>query len=265
MRKPIFAILLICLAFTACTDSGNKATTDETTAVDTTATAASEESATPATNETESATDESGPASAPVDTENIPTPNGFEAIGAAKGDLDKDNTPEKVIVYNTPRQTDFGTERELHIFKQKGGAWELWHKSVGAVLPSENGGTMGDPFEEVKVENGSVVVSHFGGSREKWHYTHRFRYQNNSWQLIGATVINGAPCDYFDDFDYNLSTGKIAYKKTTEDCEKNEGNPVIKTDKRDFMVKPKSLPKMDGFRPGENKVALPKTDIEFYY
>ncbi|MBI1225809.1 MAG: hypothetical protein GC192_11280 [Bacteroidetes bacterium] len=262
MRTLRFVSLLICIAIAACTNNNNQATTNEISVVDTTTTATVEESA---TTEDEPAAEESGTAPAPVETENIPTPKGFEVIGAAKGDLDKDGTPEKVIVYDTPHQTDFGTERELHIFKQKGSAWELWHKSVGAVLPSQQGGVMGDPFEEVKVENGSLVISHFGGSREKWHYTHRFRLQNNDWQLIGATANSGAPCDYFEDFDYNLSTGKINYSKTTEDCEKSEEHPVTKTEKKDFMVKLKSLPKMDGFHPGENKVALPKTDIEFYY
>ena len=32
-------------------------------------------------------------------------------LGGAKGDLDKDNVEEKVVVFNTGRKTDFGSER----------------------------------------------------------------------------------------------------------------------------------------------------------
>lgn len=252
MRKHSYILLLASLTFAACTDNAGNATTEDATVTseDTTATAVE-----PGTTEAEAATFK----------DDVPPPAGFDVLGGAKGDLDKDNTEEKVVVYNTQRQTDFGTERELHIYKQKNGGWELWHKSVGAVLPSENGGMMGDPFESVSIENGSIVLQHFGGSRQKWHYTHRFRNQNNGWQLIGATVNNGSPCDYFENFDYNLSTGKINYEKTTEDCEKSEDNPVTKTVKKDFVVKMASLPNIDSFHPGENEVKLPKSDIVFYY
>ncbi|MCF8247166.1 MAG: hypothetical protein K9J37_20125 [Saprospiraceae bacterium] len=259
MKKYNYAILLICLAFSACTDNKGKSTTD-----DAVTTAPSDESEATAAPDTESNTAAPDAEKAPFQ-DKIQTPKGYEVMGDAKGDLDKDNVEEKVVVFNTDRQSDFGTERELHIYKQKDGGWELWHKSLGAVLPSEQGGVMGDPFEAVAIENGSLVLQHFGGSRQKWHYTHRFRYQNNAWQLIGATVNNGAPCDYFEDFDYNLSTGKINYKKTTEDCEKSEENPVTKTEKKDFVVKLASPPNMASFRPGENEVKLPKSDIVFYY
>ena len=255
MRKYSYILLLFCLAFAACTDNSGKPSTEHTTgnAADTSAT----------TNEPE--TTEAADAEAPPFKDDVPPPAGYEVLGGAKGDLDKDNVEEKVVVFNTGRKTDFGTERELHIYKQKNGGWELWHKSVGVIMPSEAGGMMGDPFQDVKLENGALVLYHFGGSRDKWTYTHRFRYQNNAWQLIGVTVNNGAPCDYFENFDYNLSTGKINYEKTTEDCEKSEDNPVTKTVKKDFAIKPKSLPKMDGFHPGENEVKLPKSDIVFYY
>ncbi len=248
MKIVNFLFFIICIAFTACKEQGSTSTST-TEPADTT--------------DTEAAAPAESAAAAPQDSINPPT--GFKVLGSAKGDLDKDGQAEQAVVYDTPREGDMGTERELHIFKLKEGKWELWHKASGVVLGSQQGGVMGDPFKEVKVENGSVVLSHFGGSRSKWHYTHRFRFQNNDWQLIGATVNNGAPCDYFEDFDYNLSTGKIHYKKTTEDCSKSEDNPITKTTEKDFEMKPKSLPSMSSFRTGENQLRLPKTEIEFYY
>ena len=69
-----------------------------------------------------------------------------------------------------------------------------------------------------KVFIGHLHGDHFGGSRWKWNYTHRYRFQNNDWQLIGATINYGTPCDYSFTFDYNLSTGNIIYEKDTEFC-----------------------------------------------
>lgn len=250
MKKLAYIAAIFCLALTACQDNSGQSKDAATEAADSTATTAA------------------APAEAAAGTiaqDSIQPPAGFTQLGTASGDLDKDGQNEKVVVYETNRETDMGKERELQIFKQKDNGWELWHKSVGAVLGSEQGGVMGDPFEEVNVENGCVVLAHFGGSREKWHYTHRFRFQDNDWQLIGATVSSGAPCEYFEDFDYNLSTGKIAYKKTTEDCSKSEDNPIEKVTTKDFTVKPKTLPSMDGFQTGANKLTLPKSNIEFYY
>jgi len=241
MKNYTYPLLFLCLIITACTDKKNQGAPGDVTENDSTT-------------------------AAPV-AQDVPirTPDGYEVMGDTLGDLDKDNIEERVIVYNTNRQTDMGSERELHIYKQNDKGWERWHQSTGPVMPSENGGVMGDPFQGISIENGSLVINHFGGSRQKWAYTHRYRYQNETWQLIGATVNNGAPCDYFEDFDFNLSTGKIIYKKTIEDCETSEDNPVTKTQEKTFTHKLKTLPSMDGFHPGENEISFPKTDITFYY
>lgn len=153
-------------------------------------------------------------------TEPIKTPESFNILFTLKGDLDKDGISEKIIVYNTEKETDFGNERQLYIYKNTNHEWLLWKKSATAILSSAHGGMMGDPFESVSIERNCLVINHFGGSRHKWNYIHRYRYQSGDFQLIGATVYYGAPCDYFETFDYNLSNGKIDYTKETEDCEK---------------------------------------------
>ncbi|MEZ4961781.1 MAG: hypothetical protein R2830_18270 [Saprospiraceae bacterium] len=201
----------------------------------------------------------------PVAIDTVVTPDGYQKLGQAAGDLDKDGTDEQAFVFDTGNNTDLGTERVLQIFKNSGNTWTLWHKSIGAVLPSESGGVLGDPFQEVKIENGCIVISHFGGSREKWAYTHRFRFQDGSWQLIGATVNNGAPCEQWENIDYNLSTGKIKYEKEIENCEGGEDNVKTTKETKDFVKKLPVLPAMDGFRPGENKLMLPGLKAQYYY
>ncbi len=194
----------------------------------------------------------------------IDVPKGYKIIGEATGDLNKDKIEEKVIVYNTDRNEDMGIIREIHIFKKGKSTWEKWHSSIGAVLPSNHGGMMGDPFEEVKVENGCLVIRQSGGSREKWSYTHRYRNQNNSWELIGATINYYTPEDFSETLDYNLSNGKISYSKEI-DLTYKETPTENKNIKLDFIKKLKTLPKMHGFYPGNNQITLPENIGTFYY
>ena len=146
-------------------------------------------------------------------SEIIQKPKSFKIIEEIEGDLDKDGISEKVIVYDTEKEIDLGTERQIYIYKKKKNNWELWEKSIGAILPSEHGGMMGDPFEGISIERNCIVINHFGGSRQKWNYTHRFRFQSGEFQLIVATVNFGSPCAYFESLDYNISNGKIKYKR----------------------------------------------------
>lgn len=197
----------------------------------------------------------------------VPTPTGFLNIKEALGDLDKDKEDELVIVYETNKDTDLGREREIHFFKKKNEKWELQYKSTGAVLASAAGGMMGDPFEDLTIEEGILVFKHFGGAREKWNYIHRFRFQNGKWTLIGATVGYGAPCDRFENFDYNLSNGKLEEVISTESCNENgEPNPKQpKDEKSTYTIKQSKPILMDGFTPGSNEVKLPKKDRSFYF
>lgn len=191
----------------------------------------------------------------------IQTPQGFKILDEKEGDLDNDGIPEKVIVYDTEKETDMGTERQLYIYKKNNAQWELWKKSVGAILPSQHGGMMGDPFEGISIDRNSVVINHSGGSRQRWYYTHRFRFQNDAFQLIGATVNFGSPCDYFFNFDYNLSSGKIIYEEETADCEKEKS----KIERKELKIKLETLPTIDGFYPGNNKLNFPNSETAVYY
>lgn len=191
----------------------------------------------------------------------IQTPKTFKALQTKDGDLDKDGIPERVVVYNTPKMTDMGTQRQIYIYKKQNTQWVLWQTIIGAVLPSKHGGMMGNPFEGMSIINHCIVLYHAGGSRERWHYTHKFRYQNNQFQLIGATTNVNMPCNSIISFDYNLSNGKMIYKKETAYCQKE--NTVIL--KKEYTVKPKQLPTMTGFYPGNNKLVLPNSKITVYY
>jgi hypothetical protein len=89
------------------------------------------------------------------------------------------------------------------------------HRSIVSdpvILDGDEGGAFGDPFEGLSIEQGALVIMHYGGSRERWGYTHRYRYQNGRWMLIGLDFGNTdstAPNDHYDNHEINLTTGLV--------------------------------------------------------
>jgi len=188
-------------------------------------------------------------------------PSGLYSMAEASGDLDKDGFPEKVIVYDTHDTTDNGTIRELWIFKRNNGIWQVWTKSRNAILKSEEGGMMGDPFGDVQIKNGVLNISFSGGSSWKWNHTDRYRFQNNTFQLIGYTSYYGKLCEYWEQFDYNISTGKIIYKKEYENCD--DGQKITKTERETFVNKTISLNIQNRY-PCSISIKTPKLKRDLY-
>lgn len=153
----------------------------------------------------------------------IPIPKKYELLDSICGDLDQDNVSELVVAYNTSLKTeDEGIKRSLCIYKIKNDHWELWKESKSALLGSKQGGMMGDPFNEMKIKNGILAISHYGGSSWKWGYTDKYRFQNSNFELIGYQSLNGKACEYWETEDFNLSTGKFIYSKEYETCSDDE-------------------------------------------
>lgn len=118
-------------------------------------------------------------------------PAGSTVIETVDGDLDGDKIPEKVIVYNTKDTTDMGNIREIQILKKVNGKWTILEKSRNAVMESRAGGMMGDPYGEIKIEKGILIISQNGGSSWKWNVTDKYRYQNGHFELIGTSSTSG--------------------------------------------------------------------------
>ncbi len=57
--------------------------------------------------------------------EKIQIPKSFKVLNETEGDLNKDGVSEKVIVYDTEKETDFGTERQIYIYKKNDNKWVL--------------------------------------------------------------------------------------------------------------------------------------------
>lgn len=168
-------------------------------------------------------------------SQNIPVPIGYSVIESSMGDLDGDNVEELVVAYDTKLEDDSldGIERELRIFKRLNEHWEIWITSENALLNSLDGGMYGDPFGEIKVENGLLKISHLGGTSWKWFNTDTYKLENNDFKLVHYSTIYGRPCDYWGSFDFNLDTGAILFTKETENCESDE-QVISKIEKEEF-------------------------------
>ena len=183
-------------------------------------------------------------------------------IGEATGDLDRDGRADRVVVLEFGESGDLGRLRTLLVYRNQPG-WPLWMHNSTVVMPSQYGGMMGDPFESIAIERGAIVITHYGGSRLRWHYTHRYRFQDNTWKVIGATIDNIDPCQSSTRFDYNLSTGGAEYRTGSDYCEgDNPANSYTVT--TPLKLARPSLD-MAGFKPGENEVKVPKLNQSMGY
>ena len=53
-------------------------------------------------------------------SQNIKIPKGYKELKKVEGDLNKDGIKELVIAYDTGVEGDFGTEREVYVYKKSG-------------------------------------------------------------------------------------------------------------------------------------------------
>jgi hypothetical protein len=206
--------------------------------------------------------------STPIVFAPVSIPDNYEVLDSVSGDLDKDGIPELVVAYNTRKQKeddyDDNVPRELFIYKLKQGQWTVWQKSEHALYGSRDGGMMGDPFEEIEVKNGLLLISQSGGSSWKWGHTDKYRFQDGGFRLIGYTGSYGKPCEYWQTVDFNLSTGKLIVEKEYESCE--DESDMQEVYKRENETITKKVPKITLQNRGETeiKIVTPQYGHEIY-
>lgn len=183
------------------------------------------------------------------------------------GDLDRDDINEKVVVKELKDTTDDGKQRELIVYKKVQDNWKVMVSSKKAILGSESGGMMGDAFssKEISIEKGILIIGHDGGSSWKWNTIHKYRFQNQNLELIGYETSFGKICEYWEEFDYNLSTGKIIYTKTTEICDDDGINKDSREVQETFHKKPQKIPNIETINTFESKIITPKYKAELRF
>ncbi|MDI1316120.1 hypothetical protein [Flavobacterium sp.] len=194
-------------------------------------------------------------------------PENYKILDEINGDLDTDGVHEKVIVYDmtTTEIDNEGIDREIVIFKKDSlNNWIIWQRSVKATGNSREGGMMGDPYEGIEIKKGVLVISESGGSSWKWGHTDKYRFQNNSFELIGYSSHYGRICDYWGAFDFTISTQKIVFKKEFEKCEGDDDQTIYKTQNETFRYKLTEKILLQNRKEIEVKITTPKYKEEIY-
>lgn len=143
-------------------------------------------------------------------------PPNWTLFKEAEGDLNKNSLVDvALIIENNTPHGDLGKERALLVLLRNGGVADSYMqvcRADHAILSSESGGMLGDPFSRMEIKKNVLRIDFEGGSADKWTTTHRYRYQQGIFVLIGATYTS----DYngkTEIYDYNVNTGKIIVTK----------------------------------------------------
>jgi hypothetical protein len=192
-------------------------------------------------------------------------PEGYNELIKSEGDLDGDGIDEKVIVFDTDIEGDYGIEREIYICKKENDEWMLWKTIKGPVLSSDAGGVSGDPFNDLVIDKDRIYISHMGGSMEKWYYNHSYKYIDSEFRLVTAVVDYGISCIKWETYHYDLESGNLAYDLSPDECEDYMIEEYCVAIHEDYEIKKSDLPLMDGFEPGNNELKLPDRKEVIYY
>lgn len=174
---------------------------------------------------------------ASIDTKDISSfiPSGWHILeknngklAKVEGDLNKDSIIDIAVVIEGNTQPEkpepemvLGPPRSLLIaFGNKDNTYSLSIKADNAIMLRDQGGVFGDPFDDIEIDKGSILLKFYGGSNWRWYYNYRFRFQNEGWYLIGATLgsyfTGTTTMDNADEEEYNLLTGDYIIKKADE-------------------------------------------------
>jgi len=161
-------------------------------------------------------------------------PSGYDTLMVAKGDLNNDQLEDLALVLKSKKEDDKDADPNVEppgrllvlLFKTADG-YKTAMKLDSAILCKQCGGVFGDPFADMTIKKNVLTINHYGGSAWRWELTHRFRYQQNDFYMIGETNYSYwdvKMCNKAGDFagtdlkDVNYLTGQYEEKKITEEC-----------------------------------------------
>lgn len=208
------------------------------------------------------------------DIKDFVVPKGYKKILEAKGDLDKNGTDEKIIVFNSTKKVKSfydreSPQRELFILKNINGKLKIWKKNSTIILPQEIGfSPESNPLPEITIKKGTLIVtqSFSTNSRHTMTYKHTYRFQNGDFYLIGSLQNFDDTCEFNMYDEINFSTGKAVKDERYYPCFPEENKTAPAEDfHKEFNYKLKKLIKMNNFKPGENSIKIRNSDKYLQY
>lgn len=167
-----------------------------------------------------------------------------EVISTVEGDLNKDGIIDLAIVKQDTLHENAPYQLEI-FFGQENGDSELIVSTTQAIEPQFPNGRehhmWGNGFGGLSIHNGVLWIE---TGFIRGHMEHKFRYQNNRFELIGYSYVN-ADVGTIRVVDYNLSTGK----RIEKECDIGSDEYTVTMDK---VIKQNPLPSLDEFEPYVN-------------
>lgn len=108
-----------------------------------------------------------------------------EVLKFQKGDLNKDNIEDIVVVLENKKGDDMSVRPLLLLLQDAKGVYTLAARNDKVVACKGCGGMMGDPLEDIAIKNGFFTIEEAGGSRERWTRYITFQYDSaqKTWVL----------------------------------------------------------------------------------
>ncbi len=137
--------------------------------------------------------------------ENI-IPKNWKLIDSAKGDLNNDQQVDLVLIleYQTPiTETRAYGNQEIELIREfqkprmmaiyfknrQNNKYKLALQNQDFILRSEEGGKLGDPLKDIRIDNNKLTLSFEGGGDWRWKLNYGFQFQGKNWILVNANNI----------------------------------------------------------------------------
>lgn len=137
------------------------------------------------------ATTTAAPVAEPSDSTQLPAaakpfvlPN-YKVLAFKKGDLNKDNIEDLVVVLDTLGDDDMAARPLLLLTQDAKGVYSLAARNDKVVACKGCGGMMGDPLAGIAIKKDFFTIEEEGGSRERWTRYITFQYDaaQKTWVL----------------------------------------------------------------------------------
>ena len=183
-----------------------------------------------------------------ISKDNVPSSPSGTQIGSnvfilkAIGDLNKDSIPDSVVV--TQDTSKISAPYTLKVFfGSQNSTYTEAVTSDSAIPPKYPNGRdamdNGESFSKISISRNVLTISN---ELLRGNYSHKFRFQNGNFELIGFSEVSTNGTGICTTIDFNLSTGVYCSKE--ESIESDQDTPFKKE-----IRKVRPLPKLQEFSP----------------
>ena len=131
-------------------------------------------------------------------------PKQWKLLDSAQGDLNQDKQQDLVLIlehltavdedraygnYEVELITETQKPRILAVYFKKNGVYQLAAQNNDFVLRSEEGGKMGDPLKNLRIDSNKFTLSFEGGNDWRWKLNYQFAYLQKQWNLVAANNV----------------------------------------------------------------------------